>query len=55
MKIRLITDRGVWLDGKRRGAGYEADVTNAEADALADNGLAEKVQTRKVKKSSSDE
>ena len=49
MKIRLTDNRGIFLNGKRRAAGYEADVTEAEADALVANGFAEKMRVRRTK------
>lgn len=54
MKIKLITDHGVWVDGKSRGIGYEADLDDAVAQAIIDNGFAEEVKAaRTVKKASS--
>jgi len=54
MKIKLITDHGVWVDGKSRGIGYEATLDDAVAQAIIDNGFAEEVKVaRTVKKASS--
>lgn len=51
MKIKLITDHGVWVDGKSRGIGYEADLDDTVAQAIIDNGFAEEVKVvRTVKK-----
>ena len=53
MKIKLITDHGVWVDGKSRGIGYEADLDDTVAQAIIDNGFAEEVKAvRTVKKGS---
>lgn len=50
MKIKLITDRGVWVDGKSRGIGYEADLDDAVAQAIIDNGFAEEVKAVRTAK-----
>lgn len=44
MKIKLTTDHGVWVDGKSRGIGYEANLDDAVAQAIIDNGFAEEVK-----------
>lgn len=50
MKIKLITDRGVWIDGQSRGEGYEADLDEAIAEAMIENGFAEEVKATKAAK-----
>ena len=50
MKIKLITDRGVWIDGQSRGEGYEADLDEAIAEAMIANGFAEEVKATKAAK-----
>lgn len=47
MKIKLIDNRGVTLDGKRRHEGYETDVPADLASALIRGGLAREVETPK--------
>lgn len=44
MKIKLITDHGVWIDGQSRGIGYEADLDEAVAQSIINNGFAEEVK-----------
>lgn len=44
MKIILTDDRGVWLDGKERKAGYEAAVSDDAGAALVKAGLAKKAE-----------
>jgi hypothetical protein len=50
MKIKLTTDRGVWIDGHSRGMGYEADLDEAIAEAMITNGFAEEVKPVKAAK-----
>jgi hypothetical protein len=50
MKIKLITDHGVWVDGQSRGIGYEADLDDATAQAMIDNGFAEEVKAKRAVK-----
>ena len=54
MKIKLITDHGVWIDGQSRGIGYEADLDEAIAQSIINNGFAEEVKpVRATKKAAS--
>jgi hypothetical protein len=56
MKIKLITDHGVWIDGQARGIGYEATLDNDVAQAIIDNGFAEEVKAKRaVKKAAADD
>ena len=56
MKIKLITDHGVWIDGKSRGIGYEATLDDDVAQAIIDNGFAEEVKAKRaVKKAVADD
>lgn len=57
MKIKVISDRGPWIDGKPREMGWEGEVDAADAQAMIDNGLAEKKMGRPSfgKKDKSDE
>jgi hypothetical protein len=55
MKIKLTTDLGVWIDGQSRGIGYEADLDDATAQAIIDNGFAEAVKTRRAAKKADDD
>jgi len=50
MKIKLTTDRGVWIDGHSRGMGYEANLDEAIAEAMIANGFAEEVKLAKATK-----
>lgn len=50
MKIKLITDHGVWIDGQARGIGYEADLDDDVAQAIIDNGFAEEVKVVRTAK-----
>lgn len=50
MKIKLITDHGVWIDGQSRGIGYEATLDDDVAQAIIDNGFAEEVKAKRVVK-----
>ena len=54
MKIKLTTDLGVWIDGQSRGIGYQADLDEAVAQSIIDNGFAEEVKpVRAAKKAAS--
>lgn len=54
MKIKLITDRGVWIGGQPRGIGYEADLDKAIAQSIIKKGFAEEVKpVRAAKKAAS--
>ena len=55
MKIKLITDHGVWVDGKSRGIGYEANLDDAVAQAIIDNGFAEEVKAKRAAKKVADD
>lgn len=56
MKIKLITDHGVWIDGQARGIGYEATLDDDVAQAIIDNGFAEEVKAKRaVKKAAADD
>ena len=46
MKIKVISDRRPWIDGKPREVGYECELDAADAQAMIDNGLAEKKMGR---------
>lgn len=50
MKIKLITDHGVWIDGQARGIGYEASLDDDVAQAIIDNGFAEEVKAKRAVK-----
>jgi len=55
MQIKVIGDRGPWIDGKPRENGWEGEVDADVAKQLIDNGLAEKKMGRPAKKDASDE
>lgn len=42
MKIKVISNRRPWIDGKPREIGYECELDAETAQAMIDNGLAEK-------------
>ena len=46
MKIKVISNRRPWIDGKPRELGWEGEVDAADAQAMIDNGLAEKKMGR---------
>ena len=46
MKIKVISDRRPWIDGKPREVGYECELDAEAAQAMIDNGLAEKKMGR---------
>ena len=49
MKIILTDDRGIWLDGKERKAGYEASVSEDVGAALVKAGLASELGKKQAK------
>lgn len=55
MQIKVIGDRGPWIDGQPREAGYECEVDAELAKHLIDNGLAEKKMGRPAKKDAADD
>lgn len=46
MKIKVISNRRPWIDGQPREMGWEGEVDAADAQAMIDNGLAEKKMGR---------
>jgi hypothetical protein len=46
MKIVLIDDRGIWLDGEAREKGYEATVDPTVGEALVEAGLASELSKK---------
>jgi len=51
MKIRVLGNRNPVIDGQKRPHGYECDVSQAIADQLFVNNLAEEIIAKKQKKS----
>lgn len=47
MKIKVITDRGVWASGSRLTSGEVRDIPAEEAKILINSGFAENVDNRK--------
>lgn len=47
MKVKIITDRGVWASGSRLTSGEVRDLPAEEAKILIDAGFAENVDNRK--------
>lgn len=54
-KIKITTDRRPWVDRKPQPMGATLDVDDATADALVENGFAEKVRGAPKKKASLDD
>lgn len=50
MKIKLVNDLGVWLDGARRGEGYETEIDDAQGKTLINLRLAEEIKPAPAKK-----
>jgi hypothetical protein len=55
MKIKVISNRRPWIDGKPREMGWEGEVAAADADAMIANGLVEKKMGRPAKKDDADD
>lgn len=47
MKIKITTDKGVWIDGAPRAKGFEVELDDVIADAIVANGFAEKIEAPK--------